>query len=62
MFCVLCIKAKIIPRGDMIFVIGKKHRRRLEVKFGGTLDDREVICLNIPGDYKYWVPLFSICC
>ncbi|MEQ8637965.1 low molecular weight protein tyrosine phosphatase family protein [Gimesia maris] len=41
---------------DMIFVMEKKHRRRLEAKFGDRLAGREVICLNIPDNYKFMDP------
>ncbi len=41
---------------DMIFVMEKKHRRRLEAKFGDSLAGKEVVCLNIPDDYKLMDP------
>lgn len=40
----------------MIFVMEKKHRRRLEEKFGDILDGKEVVCLNIPDDYQLMDP------
>ena len=41
---------------DMIFVMEKKHRRRLEEKFGDIVDGKEVVCLNIPDDYELMDP------
>lgn len=41
---------------DQIFVMEKKHVRRLEEKFGDTLAGKEVVCLNIPDDYTLMDP------
>ncbi|WP_249866524.1 low molecular weight protein tyrosine phosphatase family protein [Paenibacillus konkukensis] len=38
---------------DLIFVMEKKHIRRLNAKFGPMLAGKKVICLDIPDDYKY---------
>ncbi|MDP4171160.1 MAG: protein tyrosine phosphatase [Bacillota bacterium] len=38
---------------DMIFVMEKKHHRRLKEKFGHCLQDKKVWNLDIPDDYKY---------
>ncbi|QDT95283.1 low molecular weight protein tyrosine phosphatase family protein [Gimesia aquarii] len=50
------VTAGHIGWADMIFVMEKKHRRRLESKFGDSLAGKEVICLNIPDDYKLMDP------
>ena len=36
---------------DTIFVMEKVHRTRLQKKFRKQLNDKRVICLNIPDDY-----------
>lgn len=36
---------------DVIFVMEKKHLRRIKDKF--NLDGKKVICLNIPDNYKF---------
>jgi len=38
---------------DLIFVMEKKHMRRLQERFSDTLSDKKVICLNIPDDYQF---------
>ena len=41
---------------DMIFVMEKKHLRRLREKFSAETADKPVICLNIPDDYQFMQP------
>ncbi len=41
---------------DVIFVMEKKHRRRLEAKFGDSLSIKEMVGLNIPDDYGLMDP------
>ncbi|QDU80485.1 DSBA-like thioredoxin domain protein [Polystyrenella longa] len=50
------VTAGHIGWADKIFVMEKKHRRRLEAKFGDSLSGKEVVCLNIPDDYKLMDP------
>lgn len=38
---------------DMIFVMEKKHVRRLRDKFPYAIKHKELICLDIPDDYKF---------
>lgn len=38
---------------DLIFVMEKRHRNRLERKFREALAGKRVICLYIPDDYEY---------
>ena len=38
---------------DLIFVMEKKHSRRIKEKFGELLTNKKVICLDIPDDYKF---------
>lgn len=39
---------------DVIFIMEKKHKRRLQDKFGPMLNgDKKVICLDIPDEYTY---------
>ena len=38
---------------DIIFVMEKKHSRRLKIKFGDLLNNKNIICLDIPDDYKF---------
>lgn len=41
---------------DMIFVMEKKHRRRLRDKFADELANKTVVCLHIPDDYQFMQP------
>ena len=50
------VTAGHIGWADMIFVMEKKHMRRLEEKFENCLAGKEVVCLNIPDDYKLMDP------
>lgn len=50
------VTAGHIGWADMIFVMEKKHVRRLEEKFGDSLEGKEVVCLNIPDDYTLMDP------
>lgn len=38
---------------DLIFVMEKKHVRRLRERFGDMLHDKRIGCLNIPDDYQF---------
>lgn len=37
---------------DLIFVMEKKHHRRLQARFRQEIAGKEVICLNIPDEYQ----------
>jgi len=41
---------------DIIFVMEKKHLRRLREKFADELANKTVICLHIPDDYQFMQP------
>jgi predicted protein tyrosine phosphatase len=38
---------------DLIFVMEKRHRQRIERKFREEIASKTVICLYIPDDYEY---------
>jgi predicted protein tyrosine phosphatase len=38
---------------DLIFVMEKKHQRRIKEKFGDLLNNKAVICLDINDDYEF---------
>ncbi len=38
---------------DIIFVMEKKHMRRIRDKFGNSLDGKTIINLDIPDDYQF---------
>lgn len=43
----------LIGWSEIIFVMEKKHVRRLKEKFPNKLLNRQLICLDIPDDYKF---------
>ena len=47
------VTAGHIGWADLIFVMEKKHLRRLQEKFPNKLADKHVVCLNIPDDYQF---------
>ena len=47
------VTAGHIGWADLIFVMEKRHRNRLEKKFRDELTGKTVICLHIPDDYEY---------
>lgn len=38
---------------DIIFVMEKKHKRRLWDKFNHELQNKRLVCLDIPDDYSF---------
>jgi predicted protein tyrosine phosphatase len=50
------VTAGHIGWADMIFVMEKKHLRRLQERCADLLADKQVICLNIPDDYGLMDP------
>lgn len=47
------VSAGHIGWADIIFVMEKKHLRRLRHRFTDKLADKRVICLNIPDEYQF---------
>lgn len=50
------VTAGHIGWADIVFVMEKKHLRRLKDKFAGQLEGKPVICLNIPDNYVFMQP------
>jgi predicted protein tyrosine phosphatase len=47
------VTAGHIGWADLIFVMEKRHRDRLEKKFREALAGKPVVCLYIPDEYEY---------
>ena len=45
-----------IEWADIIFVMEKAHRNKLNRKFRSSLNGKRVICLDIPDDYEFMDP------
>jgi predicted protein tyrosine phosphatase len=41
---------------DLIFVMEKKHLRRLQEKFPEDIAGKRIICLHVPDDYQFMQP------
>jgi predicted protein tyrosine phosphatase len=50
------VTAGHIGWADLIFVMEKKHLRRLRDKFADELAAKPVICLHIPDEYQFMQP------
>jgi len=47
---------ELVSWADIIFVMEKAHRAKLQRKFRTTLKKARVICLDIPDDYEFMDP------
>jgi predicted protein tyrosine phosphatase len=45
-----------LSRADLIFVMEKKHLRRLQEKFPEDIAGKRIICLHVPDDYEFMQP------
>jgi len=50
------LSAEQVEWADLILVMEKAHRSRLNRKFGALLGGKKVVVLNIPDDYEYMDP------
>jgi len=47
------LTAELVASADLIFVMERAHRTRLQKRFRSSLKSARVICLNIPDDYDF---------
>ncbi|OPA73775.1 protein tyrosine phosphatase [Paenibacillus selenitireducens] len=47
------VTAGHIGWADIVFVMEKKHLRRIQSKFAQEISAKTVICLDIPDEYQY---------
>lgn len=47
---------ELVAWADIIFVMEKAHRAKLQKKFKASLKKTKVICLDIPDDYEFMDP------
>jgi predicted protein tyrosine phosphatase len=50
------VTGEMIEEADLIFVMEKTHRRKLQQKFQKYLRKPRVICLDIPDNYTFMDP------
>lgn len=48
--------AELVEWAQLIFVMEKAQRRKLQQKFRPQLRGKRVVCLDIPDDYDYMAP------
>ena len=48
--------AELVEWADIIFVMEKAHRARLQRRFRAALKRARVVCLDIPDDYGFMQP------
>jgi predicted protein tyrosine phosphatase len=47
------VNQKLLIWADVIFVMEREHKKRLQEKFSSSIITKEVIVLNIPDEYQY---------
>ncbi len=47
------VTEKVITWAELIFVMEKKHKQKLEQKFPSALEGKKVVVLDIEDNYKY---------
>lgn len=47
------LTSELIRWADMIFVMEKTHRSKLQRRYRAALKDARIICLDIPDDYEF---------
>jgi len=50
------LTAELVEWADIIFVMEKTHRAKLQKKFRKSLKSTRVICLDIPDNYRFMDP------
>ena len=50
------VTPELLQWADLIFVMEKIHRTKLQKKFRTNLKNKHIICLNIPDEFEYMDP------
>jgi len=50
------VTPELVRWADLIFVMEKAHRTKLQKRFRAALNGKRVICLEIPDEYGYMDP------
>lgn len=53
---VIKVTPELVEWADVIYVMEKNHKNRLQKKFRKYLNKQRVICLDIPDNYDYMDP------
>lgn len=55
------VTENLIRWAELIFVMEKRHRQRLEEKFNSLLHDKKIVVLDIEDNYEYMDEEWSGC-
>lgn len=47
------LTAKLIAWADIIFAMEKRHKKRMKENFPSETEQKQIVVLNIPDEYKY---------
>ena len=47
---------ELIEWADVIFVMERTHRNKLQTRFRPALKDKRIVCLDVPDDYAFMDP------
>lgn len=50
------LSAEQVEWADIVFVMEKAHRNKMQAKYRSALKGKRLICLNIPDDYDFMDP------
>lgn len=50
------LSTELIEWADIVFVMEKAHRTKVQSKYRSALKDKRLICLHIPDDYDFMDP------
>nr|WP_202402226.1 low molecular weight protein tyrosine phosphatase family protein [Shinella sp. AETb1-6] len=50
------LSAELIEWADIVFVMEKVHRSKVQTRYRSALRDKRVICLDIPDNYTFMDP------
>ena len=51
------VTPELLEWAEVIFVMEKAHRNKLSSKFRPYLNDKKIVCLDIPDEYEFMDPL-----
>lgn len=50
------VSEKLLAWADLVCCMERRHVQRLRERFGALLDDKQIICLDVPDDYPFMDP------
>ena len=53
---VVPLSVELVEWADVLFVMERNHKNRVQKKFKPHLKDKRVVCLDIPDDYDFMDP------